>query len=488
MRRPGGLVLRALGVQLGASSRAAAALRRRQAQGRGRSDFAQTSSEFVQAYADCATAVVSSAVSATGVSWLACAVCLPWLLRATVTFPLHLTAQRQLQRDAPNIATGLREMFRIFKDYPDRQEARQHYLELRKRLGFHPMRRPFRALFVPLAAVPVHIGMVLAFRNLPASVWVNDELWFCTNLAAPDPTMMLPVACGVLTAAQMLLIARTMPEGSVTRRLSSTSGVLSGLLMIPGLGTMPAGPLVYITSNLSSLVLQNCLVFTPAGRTFLGLQPLGVPQKMIIDAWVAGANEIRAKEVEGASVPLGASAPPGAEGAAVVPSEQQSSSEVLETRIMHVERPDDTSRLGLGMTYGATGREMIVQRVTGLAEEAGLGEVIGWRLVSVGDDLLTANNAGFLLTQKGRLELKLERSWQMPTEEEMEQLLETTNGDKQVAMWIWGKSGGDMTKALAFYVAFKSGLNNPRNRKIFVCGVIGAMAFYSWVYINYVAG
>ena len=59
---------------------------------------------------------------------------------------------------------------------------------------------PFAALATPLIQAPMFIGMFFGMKKLPdlfPEACANGGLWWFTDLTVPDPTYILPIACGI---------------------------------------------------------------------------------------------------------------------------------------------------------------------------------------------------------------------------------------------------------------------------------------------------
>ena len=128
---------------------------------------------------------------------------------------------------------------------------------------------PFAALVTPLVQAPLFIGMFFGMKRIPdifPDACANGGLWWFTDLTVPDPTYILPLACGLsfiatIESGKDQMIDSNPQHGPVIVNAFRAMA----LVMVPVMTTFPAAMLCYWVPNnfitmTQSIVLRNEMV------------------------------------------------------------------------------------------------------------------------------------------------------------------------------------------------------------------------------------
>lgn len=125
---------------------------------------------------------------------------------------------------------------------------------------------PFAALVTPLVQAPIFIGMFFGMKKLPdlfPEACANGGLYWFTDLTVPDPTYILPLACGLsfiatIESGKDQMIDSNPQHGPVIVNVFRAMAVV----MVPVITTFPAAMLCYWVPNnfitmAQSMILRN---------------------------------------------------------------------------------------------------------------------------------------------------------------------------------------------------------------------------------------
>ncbi|GJQ08560.1 hypothetical protein GpartN1_g351.t1 [Galdieria partita] len=208
---------------------------------------------------------------ATGWPWFALLACMTWSIRLMM-LPLTLGSLR-----TSALLNSLQPQLKDIQDKISRakergnsekvEEYNKKYMEILRVNKANPM----KALFAPLAQTPVFISFFFSLRKLSQiepSFSSGGTLWF-TDLSAPDPYYILPVACSSILLTTLQFGGET--ASTATSRTSFNMMRLMALSIIPFTYQMPSALFCYwVPNNLFSLT-QTLLFKVPKVRKILKL-------------------------------------------------------------------------------------------------------------------------------------------------------------------------------------------------------------------------
>jgi len=208
---------------------------------------------------------------ATGWPWFALLAAMTWSIRLMM-LPLTLGSLR-----TSALLNSLQPQLKDIQDKISRakergnnekvQEYNKKYMEILRENKANPM----KALFAPLAQTPVFIAFFFSLRKLSQiepTFSTGGTLWF-TDLSAPDPYYILPVACSGILLTTLQFGGET--ASTATSRTAFNMMRLMALSIIPFTYQMPSGLFCYwVPNNLFSLT-QTLLFKVPKVRKILKL-------------------------------------------------------------------------------------------------------------------------------------------------------------------------------------------------------------------------
>ncbi|KAI0791056.1 60Kd inner membrane protein-domain-containing protein, partial [Abortiporus biennis] len=212
---------------------------------------------------------------------------LPWvwtIIGATVAsrlllLPFQLKQMKNTAKMAPHTAdiAKLREDMNQARLGGD-QMAMQRAM-LQQKVLYEKMGVSMSGMMLPtFIQIPVTLGMFFAVKGiceLPVPQLTMSGLEWLPNLAAADPTYILPV---VLTAAmnfQLTIGMRDMAASPAVPHMVNAFRVLSIVGMF-WMFNLPSGVLVYLLTSLTSMTAQSLLLRIPVVRAKLGIPPINV--------------------------------------------------------------------------------------------------------------------------------------------------------------------------------------------------------------------
>jgi YidC/Oxa1 family membrane protein insertase len=128
---------------------------------------------------------------------------------------------------------------------------------------------PFAALATPLIQAPMFIGMFFGMKKLPdifPEACANGGLWWFADLTVPDPTYILPIACGISFIATIESGKDQMIDSNPTHGPMIVNAFRAmAVVMIPVITSFPAAMLCYWVPNnfitmIQSMALRNSFV------------------------------------------------------------------------------------------------------------------------------------------------------------------------------------------------------------------------------------
>jgi YidC/Oxa1 family membrane protein insertase len=129
--------------------------------------------------------------------------------------------------------------------------------------------KPFASIAAPFVQAPIFIGMFFGMRKMPElfpDAMSTGGLWWFTDLTVPDPTYILPLACGIsffatIEAGKDQMIDSNPDYGpTIVNAFRAMS-----LVMVPVITTFPSAMLCYWVPNnfitlVQSVTLRNAWV------------------------------------------------------------------------------------------------------------------------------------------------------------------------------------------------------------------------------------
>ncbi|EME29894.1 Mitochondrial inner membrane protein oxa1-2 [Galdieria sulphuraria] len=208
---------------------------------------------------------------ATGWPWFALLAGMTWSIRLMM-LPLTLGSLR-----TSALLNSLQPQLKDIQDKISRakergnsekvEEYNKKYMEILRVNKANPM----KALFAPLAQTPVFIAFFFSLRKLSQiepTFSSGGTLWF-TDLSAPDPYYILPVACSSILLTTLQFGGET--ASTATSRTAFNMMRLMALSIIPFTYQMPSALFCYwVPNNLFSLA-QTLLFKVPTVRKVLKL-------------------------------------------------------------------------------------------------------------------------------------------------------------------------------------------------------------------------
>ncbi|XP_054847577.1 cytochrome c oxidase assembly protein COX18, mitochondrial [Eublepharis macularius] len=252
--------------------------------------------------------------AASGLPWWSSIIAASTLLRTSLTLPLaahqgHILAKLEnLQPEIQSLAKQLRQEVSICAKQRSWSEnmARFHFRKNLKRIVSELYVRdnchPLKASLLIWIQIPVWVFVSIALRNFsigrPTSegfsiqeqLSTGGTLWF-TDLTAPDPTLVLPIALGLLNLliVEMFVLRKT--ELSRFQKYSTYFFRGMAILMVPIAATVPSAMALYWVSSSFVGLSHNLLLRSPAFRRICRIprtkSDSDTPYKDILDAFCA---------------------------------------------------------------------------------------------------------------------------------------------------------------------------------------------------------
>lgn len=247
-----------------------------------------------------AESIFQNVQSLMGLPWWATIVATTFTLRLTLTLPLAVFSQNiraRVESLQPEVIALAKRAFvqrfaaRAKSEQWSEKRAQRAFVGLVKRYSRELYVRdnchPAKGSILLLVQLPMWIFLSLSLRNMtgafsermyvdPSSIvpelTTGGTLWFA-SLAAPDPTMILPVMVGVLNLANIEMHA--LHKGRVTRGqryLNNTLRTIS-VIMIPIAAYVPSAMSLYWMVSALYGLGQNILLKIPSARRTLGIRP-----------------------------------------------------------------------------------------------------------------------------------------------------------------------------------------------------------------------
>ena len=123
---------------------------------------------------------------------------------------------------------------------------------------------PFSAMAAPFVQAPIFLGMFFGMKKMPDlfhDQLATGGLWWFADLTVPDPTYMLPVACGVTFLATIESSKEQMLDGNPKYGPVIINAFRAMcVVMVPVMTTFPAAMLCYwVPNNLITFVQSTAL-------------------------------------------------------------------------------------------------------------------------------------------------------------------------------------------------------------------------------------
>lgn len=232
--------------------------------------------------ADQAINVVNLCHDMTGLGYAASIVAATCLLRVAI-FPFAVKGQRAASRMAhlqPELAL-------IKKRYealgtPTAAEQRAFAEQMQSLFKRYEV-KPFAALAAPFVQTPIFLGMFFGMRKMPelfpTELGTGGMLWF-VDLTVPDPTYILPIACGLsfiatIESGKHQMIDSNQQYGPTIVNVFRAMAVV----MVPVMTTFPAAMLCYWVPNNFITMVQSMALRTEFVKKQFGIwdRPKPVP-------------------------------------------------------------------------------------------------------------------------------------------------------------------------------------------------------------------
>jgi len=204
-----------------------------------------------------------------GLEWYQSIIVATVIARFTL-FPLAVTAMRGTSR----LAYASPEMKPIQEAYKNNQISQQEMVDklqaVYKKYGISSPLAPFAGI---VAQMPIFISFFMALRQLPEYVDLTSGgfMWF-TDLAAPDPTYILPATAAAGFLATIELNADGVQTNQQSKNMKNIMRFM-GIMIFPMSSQFPTALLLYWnTSNLFSLA-QVGVFKIPGLKPALGILP-----------------------------------------------------------------------------------------------------------------------------------------------------------------------------------------------------------------------
>ena len=215
--------------------------------------------------ADHAVSAVQFLDEATGLGTAGSILAVTCTIRALI-FPLAVRGQRASSRMA-HLQPELAAIKARYEALGTPSQAEQKaFAENMKGLFKRYDVAPFAALATPLIQAPIFLGMFFGMKKLPVlfpDMCATGGLWWFTDLTVPDPTYVLPLACGLsfiatIESGKEQMIDSNPQHGPVIVNVFRAMAVV----MVPVITTFPAAMLCYWVPNnfitmVQSMVLRN---------------------------------------------------------------------------------------------------------------------------------------------------------------------------------------------------------------------------------------
>jgi YidC/Oxa1 family membrane protein insertase len=204
----------------------------------------------------------------TGMGYAGSIVATTCILRLCI-LPLAIRSQRAASRMA-HLQPELQMMKKRYEALgtPTQAETRTFTEQMRALFKRYDV-KPFASIAAPLVQAPIFIGMFFGMKKMPElfpDQLSTGGLWWFTDLTVPDPTYILPLACGISFIATIeagkdqMLDANPEYGPTIVNAFRAMS-----LVMVPVITTFPSAMLCYWVPNnfitlVQSVTLRNDLV------------------------------------------------------------------------------------------------------------------------------------------------------------------------------------------------------------------------------------
>lgn len=211
--------------------------------------------------------------------WVVVALTVPWLLKV-FQLPLTIYAQRKIYREEPHV----QETLKTIQEYQERfshdnERLRAEVGALIKKRG-NPVKAQFLPVLAQLSLLPVQCSLFLAFRTMHERFpsWHFEGWWWFQDLSLADPTYVLPLSVGFLTAGHIIGISSGIPDKQFAMNLR-LFGMVGAGVSIPMMYVFGTGFNVYCLSNLLANMLQSAVLRNPDFRKRMKLKPNPVVER-----------------------------------------------------------------------------------------------------------------------------------------------------------------------------------------------------------------
>jgi len=254
--------------------------------------------------ADQAINIVNAVDNVTGWGYAISILAVTCTLRACI-FPLAVRGQRASSRMAhlqPELA-AIKQRYEALGT-PSQAEQKA-FAENMKALFARYEVTPFAALATPLIQAPMFLGMFFGMRKLPdlfPDACSTGGLWWFVDLTVPDPTYVLPIACGLsfvatIESGKEQMIDANPQHGPVIVNVFRAMAVV----MVPVMTTFPAAMLCYWVPNNFLTMCQSMVLRNDTVKQHFGIwdRPKPMPGTQNQDAGFTETMNNLVKQVKG---------------------------------------------------------------------------------------------------------------------------------------------------------------------------------------------
>jgi YidC/Oxa1 family membrane protein insertase len=164
--------------------------------------------------------------------------------------------------------------------------------------------KPFSSIAVPFVQAPIFIGMFFGMKKMPElfpEQMSMGGLWWFTDLTIPDPTYILPLACGISFFATIEAGKEQMLDSNPDYGPTIVNAFRAlSLVMVPVITTFPAAMLCYWVPNNFITLVQSVTLRNDFVKKQLGIwdRPKPIPGQAS-DKGFAETMENLVKQVRG---------------------------------------------------------------------------------------------------------------------------------------------------------------------------------------------
>jgi len=197
----------------------------------------------------------------------------------TLTLPIHI----QTMKNAAKLAIARPEMEALSKKMQNMQNPTPEQqvkvsLEMQALMKKHGV-NPIKNILYPFLQMPIFVSMFFGLKEMGAHFpgFATGGFGPFTDLAAADPSYILPIATGVLFLGMVELGSPDMPETAMSKNMKMFMRVMA-ITMPPLTYQFPSGVFIYwMTSNAFTL-MQSLALKIPTVKAALGIPE--IPQEV----------------------------------------------------------------------------------------------------------------------------------------------------------------------------------------------------------------